>query len=101
MRQHVGVSKPQHSQTKATHVIIPYSVILIHLIRRMLAAINFNNQLCSGTKEVDYVITDGFLPVELVSLYLFHSYLRPEMPFSIGHILSELPGILFQVSIVG
>ena len=63
MRQHVGVSKSQYSQTKTTQVLTPYSVILSHLIRKVLATINFNNQLCLGAKEVDYIIADGFLPV--------------------------------------
>jgi len=101
MRQYVGVSKSQHSQTKTTQVLIPYSVILSHLIRKVLATINFNNQLRPWAEEVDDAITYGFLPVKLVSFYLFPPYLCPEMPLSIGHILSELPGILFQVSIVG
>ena len=100
MCQHVGIGKSQYSQTKTTEILIPYPVILNPLINKVVATIYLNNQLCPGAEEGDYVITDGFLPVELVPFQLLHPYLCPEMPFSIGHIPSELSGMLFQIPIV-
>ena len=49
-------------------MLIPDSVIFSRLIGEMLTIVNYNNQLCSGAIKINDVTTDGFLPIELISL---------------------------------
>ena len=59
----------------------------------MLAAIEFDDQICFNAQEIDYIGSDRRLAAEFVAVEAAVADGEPELAFGFGHIAAEAGGM--------
>jgi hypothetical protein len=59
----------------------------------MLTTVQFDDQLCLCTEEIDHITTDRSLAPKPESAQLPVSYRMPQLTFHVGHIAAQPGGV--------
>jgi hypothetical protein len=98
--QDLQVIKTQHQQSLACHTGITFMVSGKALRHLMLRAIQFDYQTCCRSMEICNVWADGFLAIELDTMYLLAPKPEPELLLGIGHVSAKLASVMFEYWVV-
>src|SRR6185437_14382629 len=88
IRQHVIVPEPHNTTAARFQPARPPCVVILKY--RMLATIDFDDELCRGAEEVDDVGSDRLLPTEAEAVELLAPQARPQPTLGIGRCAAQL-----------
>jgi hypothetical protein len=94
--QHLIGGYAHDGQPKTFQELVTPSIIILPAF--MAFTIDFDNQMCLSTIEVDDVRLDAMLPAELWATTFSGRKGRPKNPFGLSRQFSELPGSLASLA---
>ena len=101
LQQHLSIVESKNLQSHAAQNIGSPCIGKHRRFSRMLAAIDFHDQLNRRRVEIGYVLPERLLAIELHAMQLLSSLSKPQSVLCVGHAQAQASGDRFRFSGIG